>query len=421
MPASSFPSYETLPIGAAYEGAPADYGASHIAKLSAGEASATSDRGLTVFSPETFTEGGLLRVAKDRLAAGSVADPTPDAATKGARAPEKALPGVQVWYEVHGKGPQRIVFIMGLNNSAFGWLGQVEKYARDPRFSVLVLDNRGYGNSETPTDMSKYSTSEMAKDVLEICQHLGWIQERQLHIVGVSMGGMISLEIAKQAPERIASLSLLSTTSGQARGQKSLITGLPPLAAVKMITRLLGGKSLGLDSDEYRVHRVAQVLFPPQWLDQVDPRDPRKRTRRETTYELFEWRFQFVRRQHPTGSLGQIRAASTHHISNSELAAIDRAVPAVLIVTGDWDNLVKPGNSKHLERHMASAKLEVLAGRGHAIQLQDPETLHRLLEENWEKGWRSRGAEEMGGADQGGEDLPSSKLGTQEHWNEVYE
>jgi pimeloyl-ACP methyl ester carboxylesterase len=49
--------------------------------------------------------------------------------------------------------------------------------------------------------MSKYSTSEMAKDVIEVLDHLGWTEQRQVNVVGVSMGGMISLELGKQIPE----------------------------------------------------------------------------------------------------------------------------------------------------------------------------------------------------------------------------
>jgi pimeloyl-ACP methyl ester carboxylesterase len=40
----------------------------------------------------------------------------------------------------------------------------------------------------------------MAKDILEVLDHLGWTSERQLHILGVSMGGMIALEIVRPLP-----------------------------------------------------------------------------------------------------------------------------------------------------------------------------------------------------------------------------
>jgi surfactin synthase thioesterase subunit len=51
----------------------------------------------------------------------------------------------------------------------------------------------GMGESDKP--IMRYSTSEMAKDVLEILEHIGWTSERQLHILGVSMGGMIAQEL----------------------------------------------------------------------------------------------------------------------------------------------------------------------------------------------------------------------------------
>lgn len=43
------------------------------------------------------------------------------------------------------------------------------------------------GDSGIP--WARYTTSEMARDVLDLVDHLGWTEERQLHIVGVSMGG----------------------------------------------------------------------------------------------------------------------------------------------------------------------------------------------------------------------------------------
>jgi homoserine acetyltransferase len=51
------------------------------------------------------------------------------------------------------------------------------------------------GGSDIP--FLRYSTSEMAKDCLEVLDHLGWTEDRQLHVIGVSMGGMIAQELVR--------------------------------------------------------------------------------------------------------------------------------------------------------------------------------------------------------------------------------
>ena len=71
----------------------------------------------------------------------------------------------------------------------------------------------------------------MAADVVTLLDYIGWKEERDLHVVGISLGGMIAqgaygsllvtlsclrhtLELASAIPERIVSLSLVVTTPG---------------------------------------------------------------------------------------------------------------------------------------------------------------------------------------------------------------
>lgn len=51
----------------------------------------------------------------------------------------------------------------------------------------------------------------MARDLIEILDRIQWTGRRELHVVGISMGGMIAQELAMLIPKRIASLSLIST------------------------------------------------------------------------------------------------------------------------------------------------------------------------------------------------------------------
>jgi pimeloyl-ACP methyl ester carboxylesterase len=65
------------------------------------------------------------------------------------------------------------------------------------------------GKSDKP--LMRYSTSEMAKDVLEVLDHLGWTAERELHVSGVSMGGMIAQELVR--PPSFSSTVIYLTSS----------------------------------------------------------------------------------------------------------------------------------------------------------------------------------------------------------------
>lgn len=60
---------------------------------------------------------------------------------------------------------------------------------------LTVCSARGIGDSGKP--LMRYTTSEMARDAVELLDHLGWTQDRSFHVVGISMGGMIAQELVK--------------------------------------------------------------------------------------------------------------------------------------------------------------------------------------------------------------------------------
>lgn len=128
------------------------------------------------------------------------------------------ISGLDLYYELHGCAPaqakRRLVLIMGLNTSCFAWMRAVQHYGDPSRLtSVLVLDNRGVGYSDTPPSPRFYKTTELARDALDLLDALDW--KSNLHIAGVSMGGMISQHIADIDPGRVSSLTLISTTAGR--------------------------------------------------------------------------------------------------------------------------------------------------------------------------------------------------------------
>lgn len=98
--------------------------------------------------------------------------------------------------ELHGDPSPtatKLLYVMGLNNSCFAWEKQVAHFGREAGYQVLVFDNRGVGHSDSPKGL--YKTSEMALDTVELLDFVGW--ERDVHVIGVSMGGMVAQELVR--------------------------------------------------------------------------------------------------------------------------------------------------------------------------------------------------------------------------------
>lgn len=78
--------------------------------------------------------------------------------------------------------------------------------ALSTHYQVIMFDNRGSGLSADA--VSSYSVELLASDVLRLMDHLGL---EKAHIVGHSMGGFVAQYFAAYYPERVQSLSLLSS------------------------------------------------------------------------------------------------------------------------------------------------------------------------------------------------------------------
>ena len=76
-------------------------------------------------------------------------------------------------------------------------------------FQVLRVDMRGHGGS-TPTK-GDYSMEELAADVVSVLDALGFTSG--VHLIGLSMGGMIGQVIAADYPGRLASLMAVCTSA----------------------------------------------------------------------------------------------------------------------------------------------------------------------------------------------------------------
>ena len=116
-------------------------------------------------------------------------------------------PDARIYWNSLGKG-EPVVLVMGLGCSSAMWFRVAPQLARTHR--VILLDNRGSGQTRVRNAVV-HRVPSMAADVAAVLDAAG---ESSAHVVGFSMGGMISQQFAIDFPSRMRSLALLGTHPG---------------------------------------------------------------------------------------------------------------------------------------------------------------------------------------------------------------
>lgn len=113
--------------------------------------------------------------------------------------------GVRLHYTDEGAG-EPVVLLHGFAVNAdlnWRWPGITAALAR--RFRVIALDLRGHGLSDKPHEPGRYGM-EMAADIPRLLDQLGIARA---HVVGYSLGGIITLKLATTEPGRLLSAAVL--------------------------------------------------------------------------------------------------------------------------------------------------------------------------------------------------------------------
>lgn len=145
--------------------------------------------------------------------------------------------GITIEYEDEGSG-EPLLLVMGLSGQLIDWPQGFLDELLGRGYRIIRFDNRDSGlstefTSRPPTTAelakavlmrktlrSEYLLSDMARDAVGLLDALGI---ESVHVVGVSMGGMIAQLMAIEHPSRVRSLtSIMSTTGSRRVGQPTL-------------------------------------------------------------------------------------------------------------------------------------------------------------------------------------------------------
>src|SRR5215470_12421251 len=118
----------------------------------------------------------------------------------------RKINGIDIDYNDQGSGLP-VIFIHAFPLNQTMWDEQVA--ALKDRCRVITLDLRGFGNSDVPEEPN--SMDQMASDVRSLMADLGI--DRAV-LVGLSMGGYISLAFYRNYPDAVRAMVLADTRAG---------------------------------------------------------------------------------------------------------------------------------------------------------------------------------------------------------------
>ena len=244
-----------------------------------------------------------------------------------------ARDGTRIRYEIRGHGDP-LALIMGFSGSGRAWTESFLELI-EPRFKLLVIDNRGTGESDQPN--RPCTIADMAADVIGVLDHA---RVDRAQVFGISMGGMIAQELALGYPGRVRRLVLGCTNCGMNHSIQ---------AAPESVAKLM--PEPGLSQQEIML-RALSVAVSKEFLESASGATFFQRMAAEmmnypiTPMETYAHQFQAI----------------SGFDSFERLKTIK---PPTLVITGDRDAIIPYQNSEILQREIPGAKLHIVKGAGH--------------------------------------------------------
>lgn len=254
------------------------------------------------------------------------------------------LGGVQFSYELMGEGDETVAFLNGVAMSINHWKPIAGPLAGDYR--CLLHDFRGQLMSGKPA--GPYSLEQHADDVARLFDALG---TEEAHLLGTSYGAEIGMIMGFRHPDRVKSLILIDGVSETDERLR---------AAVR------SWKSAALTDPLVYYESLLPWNYSPGYLE-------------AHAEEL-------AQRAAAVAGLPEEYFRGFGHLCDAfleiDITAHLPEIPCPTLVVVADDDILKPRRFSEIIREgIPSAHLEVIAGAGHAVVIEQPEEIVRLARE----------------------------------------
>ena len=257
--------------------------------------------------------------------------------------PKITVHNFNLYYEEWGSGDP-VLLIMGLGANTTDWGILPSTLSR--KYRVIAFDNRDSGRSDDTN--GAISISSYADDAANF---LTTMKIDRAHIIGVSMGGMISQELAINYPHLLSTLTLGATMCG---GEHAVN---PP------INRIMEWVNNGKLPPNEAAEKNLPFLYSSKFIKQN--RD-----------SLIESSIAGARLRPPQKNILRQLSAIAHFDSYSRLSQIN--VPT-LVISGNSDSIVPGENSHILANNIKGSRLELIEGVGHGFLQEASEKVSSII------------------------------------------
>ena len=253
-----------------------------------------------------------------------------------------------------------VLLVMGLGGQLTFWPPYMIKRLQDSGYRPIAYDNRDMGFStrfeSNPTFLSnylkyylnipiksEYKLDDMANDAVMLIDYLNI---KKSHVIGMSMGGMISQILVANYPERFHSYTQIASM---------VSTPNPTNGPSFKVIRLLQERAFKNATKEERIDRAVRLVSTIGM--------------KGYNYNTEEFKDEvgqsIDRSKDDTGFIRQMAAILG---TRDRIKKVNNIKIPTLIIHGDIDPLVKPKNAIHSHKLIPNSKLLMIENMGHLIE-----------------------------------------------------
>ncbi len=205
------------------------------------------------------------------------------------------------------------------------------------------LDLRGHGASRrTP---GPYALSDFVDDAISLLDHL---KVARASIVGFSLGGLIAQAIALAHPDRVDSLTLISTVGGRTSDEQARVDE--------------RAKTLAQEGPLTHLANAVDRWFTPEFVaSNPEVLETRRQKSMQNDPDCYVAAYRVLAGNDLGGQLSEVRAPT-------------------LIMTGENDIGSNPRMSQFMHDQIANSELHILPRLRHSVLLEAPGPVAELIE-----------------------------------------